>query len=134
MKEELLSGIIELIAPGEISKNFELDSIQEKRDSIIIIFEEKKDLIPKGLEGKEAVLDGFLNPIALQTFPLKDKTVYLLVKRRRWKELDTTISYFNKYNLHREGMKTTNEFGNFLKEELGLSPPEYNKFWRSITG
>ena len=134
MKEELLAGIIELIAPGVISKNFEVTSIIEKRDTITIVFEEKIDLIPKELKGKEVVLDGFLNPVTLQTFPLKDKMVYLSLKRRRWKELGTTDkSYFNTYELHRQGMKTTNEFGNFLKEELGLRPSEYNKLWKSTT-
>lgn len=133
MKEELFSGIIELIAPGEISKHFEVVSIEEKNDTILIIFEEKKDLIPKELSGKQAVLDGFLNPLALQTFPLKDKSVYLVVKRRRWKEVGKTTGYFNTYDLHRKGMKTTNEFGDFLKEELGLRPSEYNKLWKSIT-
>ncbi len=132
MKEELLAGIIELIAPGEISKNFEVTSIVEKTDTITIIFEEKTDLVPKELEGKEVVLDGFLNPVALQTFPLKDKMVYLSLKRRRWKEMGTKgKSYSNTYDLHRQGMKTTNEFGDFLKEELGLRPSEYNKLWKS---
>jgi hypothetical protein len=134
MKEELFSGIIELIAPGKISKHFDAVSTEEQKDSIFIIFEEKKDLIPKELSGKQTVLDGFLNPLALQTFPLKDKQVYLVLKRRRWKELGKTTSYFNTYDLHRKGMKTTNEFGDFLKEELGLRPSEYNKLWKSITG
>jgi hypothetical protein len=134
MKEELLAGIIELIAPGVISKNFEMTSIVEKRETITIVFEEKTDLVPKELEGKQVVLDGFLNPVALQTFPLKDKMVYLSLKRRRWKELGTTgKSYSNTYDLHRQGMKTTKEFGAFLKEELGLRPSEYNKLWESTT-
>ncbi len=30
------------------------------------------NLIPQGHRGKDAVLDGFLNPIGIQTFPLKD--------------------------------------------------------------
>lgn len=133
MKEELFSGIIELIAPGAISKHFEVVSIEEQKDSIFIVFEENKDLIPKELSGKQTALDGFLNPLVLQTFPLKDKQVYLVVKRRRWKELGQTTSYSNTYDLHRKGMKTTNEFGDFLKEELGLRPSEYNKLWESIT-
>ncbi len=45
------------------------------------------NLIPQGLKGTDAVLAGFLNPIGLQTFPLKDKTVYLSIKRRRWKRV-----------------------------------------------
>ena len=133
MKEALLTDIVGLIAPGEISKNFEVVSTQEKKDCIFIVFEEKKELIPKELKGKQTVLDGFLNPLSLQTFPLKDKQVFLVLKRRRWKDADKTTAYSNTYDLHRKGMKTTNEFGNFLKEELGLRPSEYNKLWESIT-
>jgi len=133
MKEKLMQELIKLVAPGEISENFEIALIKEKNDSITITFEEKIELVPKELKGKETVLDGFLNPLELQTFPLKDKTVYLAVKRRRWKEKGSQgPSYCNTYNLHRAGMKTTNKFGDFLKEEPGLRPSEYNKLWKSI--
>ncbi len=92
------------------------------------------NLIPQGLKGKDAVLDGFLNPIGLQTFPVKDKTLYLSVKRRLRKERGKKDkSYHNTYYLHRQGMKTTNEFGDFLKEEFGLCTLEYDKLWKSIT-
>jgi hypothetical protein len=99
-----------------------------------LYFEEKDQRIPEELKGKEAVQDGYLNKMELQTFPLKDKTVYIAVRRRRWKERGTPEqSYSNRYDLHFEGMKTTKEFGIFLKEELGFEPDEYNKFWQSIT-
>ncbi len=129
MKEKLLAEIIELSAPGEINKNFEVVTVRKKKESITMTFEEMANLIPQGRKGKDAVLNGFLSPIGIQTFPLKDNTVYLSVKRRRRKERGKTDqSYHNTYNLHRQGMKTTNEFGDFLKEEFGLRPPEYNKF------
>ena len=132
MGEEIHKKLIELIAPEEVNKYFNLTSILEKKTSITISFEEKEDLIPGELQGKEVVLDGFLNPIVLQTFPLKDKQVYLSIKRRRWKERgQPENSYFNTYDLYRPGMKTTREFGNFLKEDLGLRPSEYNKLWES---
>ncbi|MDZ4203454.1 MAG: hypothetical protein U1C46_01430 [Bacteroidales bacterium] len=134
MNKELIQELVKLIAPGIINENFELQGIDEKTDTITIVFEEKQELIPQELKGKEVVLDGFLNPVELQTFPLKDKAVYLSIKRRRWKEKGSQgPTYNNTYNLHRKGMKTTNEFGLFLKEELGLRPSEYNKLWGSLT-
>ncbi len=91
-------------------------TVNEKEESITITFEEMANQIPQGLKGKDTVLDGFLNPIGIRTFPLKDKTVYLSLKRRRWKERGKTDkSYHNTYDLHRRGMKTTNEFGDLLK-------------------
>ncbi len=63
MKEKLLAEIIELLAPEEINKNFEVVTVNEKKGSITITFEEMANLIPQGLKGKDVVLDGFLNPI-----------------------------------------------------------------------
>ncbi len=126
--EKLLAEITELLAPGEINKNFEVVTVNEKKESITITFVEMANRTPQGLKWKDAELDGFPSSIGFQTVPLKDKTVDLSVKRRRWKERGKTDkSYHNTYNLHRQGMKTTNEFADFLKEEFGLRPPEYNK-------
>ena len=134
MKNELIQELVSLIAPGAISENFEVKNIREDHGSITIYFEEKASLIPAALAGKEIVMNGYLNPIELQTFPLKDKRVYLSLRRRRWKEQGgSKRSYSNEYKLYREGMKTTREFGDFLKEELRLSPSEYNRFWESLT-
>ena len=131
---ELVDLLLGLIAPEEIIKNFTVVKIVEAKGAITIVFEEKTDRIPEELLGKEVVLDGFLNTLELQTFPLKDKTVYFAIKRRRWKEKSTEEkSYSNAYDLHDQGMKTTKEFGAFLKEELRLQPSEYNELWRSLT-
>ncbi len=133
-KKQLYKELVSLIAPRVIAENFELVQIVEKPTSITLYFEEKDQRIPEELKGKEAVQDGYLNKMELQTFPLKDKTVYIAVRRRRWKERGTPEqSYSNRYDLHFEGMKTTKEFGIFLKEELGFEPDEYNKFWQRIT-
>lgn len=134
MTDKLTQEVIKLIAPGTINEHFELKRIQENKVSITLFFEEKPELIPKKLNGREVVQDGFLNPLELQTFPLKDKQVYLSLRRRRWKEKGSQEqSYSNNYDLHRPGMKTTREFGDFLKEELGWSTSEYNKLWESST-
>ena len=130
----LYHELLKLIVPKEITDNFELIEIVERTNMITLSFEELAIRIPKPLSGKEVVLDGYLNQLELQTFPLKDKTVYIALRRRRWKEKgDSKQSYSNTYELHVEGMKTTKEFGAFLKEEFGLQPDEYNKLWKSIT-
>jgi len=132
--KDIYQELLKLVAPAELTDNFDLKDITEKKDSILLLFEEKAERIPEKLQGKEVIMDGFVNALELQTFPLKDKTVYFVIRRRRWKEKGTLDkSYSNTYDLHDKGMKTTKEFGAFLKEELGLQPAEYNKFWRSLT-
>lgn len=133
-RKDLYKELLELIVPKEITDNFILMEIAESASDITLYFEEKEERIPEELKGKEVVLDGHLNTLELQTFPLKDKTVHIAVRRRRWKEKGTKEkNYSNTYDLHFEGMKTTKEFGAFLKEELGLQPAEYNKLWKSLT-
>lgn len=133
-KNSLYKDLLSLIVPKEITENFELIEIVEKDHMITLCFEELASRVPEALQGKIVVLDGYLNQLELQTFPLKDKTVYIAIRRRRWKEQGvTTASHSNTYELHIEGMKTTKEFGAFLKEEFGLQPDEYNKLWKSIT-
>lgn len=130
----MYKDLLSLIVPKEITENFELIEIVEKDHMITLCFEELASRVPEALQGKIVVLDGYLNQLELQTFPLKDKTVYIAIRRRRWKEQGvTTASHSNTYELHIEGMKTTKEFGAFLKEEFGLQPDEYNKLWKSIT-
>ena len=132
--KDLYKELLKLIAPDVITENFTLIEIAENATTITLYFEEKEDRIPDELKDKDVVLDGYLNTLGLQTFPLKDKTVYIAIRRRRWKEKGKNEkSYSNTYELHYDGMKTTKEFGVFLKEELGLLPSEYNKLWDSLT-
>ncbi len=133
-KEALYEELVSLVAPGIISEKFELISIKEKTGVITMYFEEKEELIPEALKGKEVVNDGFVNEVSLQSFPLKEKKVYLTARRRRWKEKGTQgPGYTNHYDLFDKGMKTTKEFGTFLKEELGFGPDEFNEFWDRLT-
>jgi len=133
-QSDLFKELLSLVVPIEITQDFELKEIIEKTTMITLYFEELPDRHPQELSGMEVVLDGFINQIELQTFPLKDKTVHIAVRRRRWKAKgEKSKSYSNSYDLHLEGMKTTKEFGAFLKEELGLQPAEYNQLWESLT-
>ena len=111
--------LIKLLVPEEILSHFEYESFEELSGIIRIHLVEKQDPnhYPKELIGKgKRSLNGFMNPIELQTFPTKGKEVYLYIKRRRWKIQGSNKSYYNQYSFSEEGMKATREFGAFLKE------------------
>lgn len=123
MSKSVLEELVSLVAPGELSKSFSLTKIREEKSHIKIEFEEDPKLVPNELEGKDVVLNGFMNPLELQTFPLKDKAVYLLVKRRRWKiRGEQKKSYHNSYDLTETGVKAIPAFGAFLKAIHGRKP------------
>jgi hypothetical protein len=118
--QDLIKGLVKMILPSEFMKDFNIENITERKDNWEIILHEKEDRIPKKLEGKQAVKDGYCNPIELQSFPIKGKAFYIKLYRRRWKEPGSQESYENTYDLHLEGMKATKEFGAFLKGSFAI--------------
>ena len=110
--QKTLTGFV----PKEWLEFFDVTEINELPKEWQIKLIEKETLIPKALEGKMAVLDGFLNPVELEDFPLRGKTTYLKFFRRRWKEAGSTEAFHNEYDFHLKGMKATREFGAFLKD------------------
>jgi hypothetical protein len=89
--------------------------VLEKKDCYELVLHEKESLIPGALEGKEAVPDGFCNPLNILTHSFSLKRIYLVIKRRRWKESDSDLHYSNSYDLQAEGIKMTPHFAAFLK-------------------
>ena len=116
--KSLLTDVLSVLVPASLS-NFNLVSVTEHPTYIEFRMEEKAELIPSSLVGKtNIVLDGFCNPVELQSFLLKDKPVYFKVYRRRWRESSFKVHHSNQYNLHPSGVKATFEFASFLKMKL----------------
>ena len=125
MSKNLLLDVLSVLIPESLSA-FELVSVNEYPDRIELRLDEPAGSVPVSLAGKDVILDGFTNPLELQTFPLKDKPVFFKVYRRRWKEKGSNTPHSNQYNLHPEKVKATHEFAAFLKDEVGQTLGEYN--------
>ena len=124
---EVLKSLLSVYFPEEITLHFEVKEVFDKKGYIQIRFDELPELVPSAMESsKEIVLDGFCNPIELQSFPLKGKPVYLKLYRRRWKYKGGNKHYSNTYNFNPQGVKATKEFASFLKAAFGQTPDQYN--------
>jgi len=115
-QDELFSSITSILVPQEYLNNFEVSQVENKPSEWVITLREKKDRIPQELSSKAAVLDGYCNPVSILTHAFSLKKIYLNIYRRRWKEPGSDTHYSNSYDLHLPGMKTSKEFGAFLKE------------------
>ena len=124
-KNDIIAKLLSLYFTPIISTHFEVKGVQESVHRIDLRLEERPDLIPKVLEGKAVVLDGFCNELELQTFAVSERAVFLHIFRRRWKEKGTDKHYSNSYDLHPPGVKATHEFAAFLKEQVGCTPEQY---------
>jgi len=128
----LYSDLLSILIPASL-RDFSLVSVSESPSCIVLRLEESVNNIPLSLkDNPNIVLDGFCNPLELQTFPLNDKPVYFKIYRRRWKLSGDNKHHSNRHDLHPLGVKATFEFAAFLKEEVGQTLYEYNACWRFI--
>ena len=123
---QLLCEVLSVLIPESLSA-FHLVSVKEYSGHIELRLEAWADVIPEELHQiPDVVLDGFSNPIELQSFPMKGKPVYFKIYRRRWKESGSNRHYSHRYDLHPEGVKAMQEFASFLKDEVRQTLGEYN--------
>ncbi len=73
-------------------------------------------------EGHTYRPNGFYAASKVKDFPLRDKRVTLIIRRRRWVDEQTGQSVGNKYGITTEGTRHTLEFAAFLKEAFGYVP------------
>jgi hypothetical protein len=124
-----MDKLLESMLPPGIYQRFKMVSLTEKSDRFEMKLEEYPEFVPSDLNGiSDVVLDGFCNTLELLHFSIKDKPLYLQLRRRRWKASCSDIHYSNGYDLHPSGAKTTHEFASFLKGEVGLTEDQYIGF------
>lgn len=94
--------------------HFSITSYNTENKIIHIYFEEKKEP-PKEEKHRVLISHGFHKEITIQDFPIRGKTVYLHVKRRRWLDKSTKEVVHRDWNIVAKGSRMTVEFAAFLK-------------------
>ncbi len=67
---------------------------------------------------------GFMEPVSVTDFPIRDHKVILRIRRRRWTDIRTGKSFSIPIDLDvvAKGTRYSKEFGAFLKETYGNVP------------
>lgn len=112
--------LLDLFLPTGMLDYFDLvDHISQ--DTCFILFLEEKPEVPSELSHLRLHSKGFFPEVEVQDFPIRGKSVYLRIKRRRWEDPDSGQTYSRDWNLVASGTRITAEFGAFLKALLGQS-------------
>ncbi|WP_421825547.1 ISAon1 family transposase N-terminal region protein [Larkinella sp.] len=75
--------LVEYLLPDFIVAYYELTRVEKSSDLLHVYLEEKN--YPESDPAKAFLLSkGFLPEITIQDFPIRDKRVFLHIKRRRW--------------------------------------------------
>lgn len=103
-----------LLPPGLIDY-FSITSIKEDGEVLTIRLDER-NLIPEEHKTRRLESKGFYPPSRIEDFPIREHKVYLRIRRRKWKDLDTGQVVSRDWDLTAKGTSYTKEFGAFLKE------------------
>ena len=130
-----------VILPPSILDYYELVDVQEKEDKMkrdpqetlwsdttIHIYLDEKD--NRTDEMRETLRpNGFTEESVVQDFPLRDRKVYLHIRRRRWLSEEGHNVILNVYPIMAEGTRLSDEFAAFLKGEDGYITGERADYW-----
>lgn len=111
-----IEQLLKYLLPKEINKFFDLVKIGEDSTGRLLLNLDEKAIKPTEHSDKDLISKGFDEPVQVQDFPIRDKAVYIIVRRRKWIDKDTGKVYSTNWNLTAKGTSYTSEFAAFLKE------------------
>lgn len=119
-KEQLL-GLLELILPVELLDYFTIVNMEIGSNEVHMYIDEK-NIFPEEFKEEKLISKGFCQESVIQDFPLRDKALFLHVRRRKW-EIEATKKIVSRsWKLTAEGTRYSKEFASFLKGLLGYLP------------
>lgn len=113
--------LVKLFLPCELFDYFEITDLVVQ-DRSVTVFLDEKDVKPVAYSGQKLTSKGFHPESILQDFPIRDKAVFLHVRRRRWLVEPTKEVVSRDWNSVAEGSRYTKSFADFLKGILGQLP------------
>ena len=122
METNQLEILARIVLPSEILDYFEIVSIEQTSTEIHIHLDELMN--PSLSCDVHFDSKGFMEPVNVPDFPIRDHKIILVVRHRRWTDLRTDKSFSIPINLEIvcKGTRYSKEFGAFLKETYGDIP------------
>jgi len=115
MSSEPLLSIANLLLPEVLVTYFDLKRHEIKGEELHFYFTEQNKA-PDVDNGVKLHSKGFFSEATVQDFPIRGKSVFLHIIRRRWQDLETGAVVKRDWELVAKGTRITNEFATFLKE------------------
>src|SRR5574344_904944 len=114
-------SLLSIILPKEIFTYFDVLKI-DVLENAIHVYVDEKNILPYGMPKKDYHTKGFHPESIVQDFPLRDKPVFIHVRRRKWQNIKTMEIVSNTFKLTSKGTRYSSEFASFLKGIIGYLP------------
>lgn len=123
-KDNFSQELIKLLLPTEIFEYFEIVDIQVK-DKLVDVHLNEINNPPAEYSDKKLTSKGFHSSIAVRDFPIRDKSLFLHIKRRRWFIESSNQVVSRDWKLVAKGTRYTQGFATFLKGLHGQIPDKF---------
>jgi len=124
MDKDINAALLEMILPEGILDDFDITRFEKGNsdkciyDKTLIIYLEEKKIIPSEYKAHISKASGFMEPRLIEDYPIRNMTVTLSVKRRRWDVLidEQTVKVTRDLTILAQGTRMSAEYATFLKE------------------
>lgn len=112
------NDLVRLILPSEIFDYFEITRLNIQAKAVHVYLDEKNEA-PDSYKQEELLSKGFHTSSTIQDFPIRDKALFLHVRRRRWLVKSTGQIIERNWSSVAKGTSLTTGFATFLKGVFG---------------
>ena len=109
--------ILKTIFPEEITDNFDFIKVEHSKTELHCWLDEKAIQSREDYKLGTIREYGFTDERIVQDFPIRGKSVYLHIRRRKWRDTTDGSIFSYDYELAENGTRLTPEFVAFLKGE-----------------
>lgn len=109
------NSLIKLLLPAEIFEYFVITEVQTTEAEIHVKLDEL-NLPPDGFDACCLISKGFHKASKIQDFPLRERAMFLHVRRRRWLDSSSGRLISRDWKSVADGTRMTSGFAAFLKE------------------
>lgn len=125
MNTQILEQLARLVLPKELLDHFEIVRIETDESdinamSMTIHLDERMNAYLQKSDEYES--KGFMDAVRITDFPIRDHKVILVLRRRRWRNVETGETFSDRISVTESGTRYSKEFAAFLKETYGDIP------------
>jgi hypothetical protein len=120
-QDEQYQSLVKLLLPSELFDYFEITKLVIA-DRTVTVFLDERDIKPSDYSGQKLSSKGFHSESIIQDFPIRNKAVFLHLRRRRWLIESTGKVVSRDWDSVAEGTRYTKSFADFLKGLFGQLP------------
>ena len=116
-------ALVEAFLPKDLFQYFEITDVKITDKKIQVDLDELNNP-PASHKNIKLISKGFHAPVIVQDFPIRERAVFLHVRKRKWKEERTGKIIGNNLDTVAKGTRFTKGFASFLKDVLGHIPDQ----------